>query len=144
MGNYRVAVGEVHERSVGSVLAEIKDEVREFVQTRIDMLKSEMKDNVSAWKVALPMIGAALLFGMTAWFLLTGALVAIIGDAFLPNGLAYFFSLIIVGVAYLLVATIIGSFAFRELKKRGFKPERTIKVLKEDQVWLQTEARQRV
>ena len=62
MGNYRVAVGEVHERSVGSVLAEIKDEVREFVQTRIDMLKSEMKDNVSAWKVALPMIGAALLY----------------------------------------------------------------------------------
>jgi uncharacterized membrane protein YqjE len=146
VANYQVvserAYARTDERSVVSVLAEIKDEVKEFVRTRISMLQSEMKDNLSALKMAVPMIGAALLFGMTAWFLLTAALVAIIGNAFLPNGLAYFFALIIVGVAYLLIGAILGSFAFRELKKRGFKPERTIKVLKEDQVWFQTEARQ--
>ena len=140
----RTIVVESNERSMASVLAEIKDEVKEFVRTRLSMLQSEMKDNIAAWKAAVPMIVGALVFGMTAWFVLTGALIAIIGHAFEPNALAYFFSLIIVGVAYLLIATIIGSFAFRELKKRGFKPERTLKVLKEDQVWLQTEARQQV
>jgi VIT1/CCC1 family predicted Fe2+/Mn2+ transporter len=137
----RIVVVEPRERSIASVLAEIKDELREFAQTRLSMLQSELKDNVAVWKAAVPMIVVALVLGGTAWFLLTGALVAIIGNAFLPNRLAYFFSLIIVGAAYLLVATIIGSFAYRELKTRGFKPERTLKVLKDDQAWIRTEAR---
>lgn len=132
------------ERSVAGVLSEIKDEVKDFIQTRIDMLKSEMKDKVSAWKTALPMIAAGLVFGVTAWFILTAALIAIIAEAFYPSRFAYFFSFIIVGIIYLLVGVISASFALRELKQRGMIPQRTIQVLKQDQLWIQTEARQQV
>ncbi len=132
------------ERSVAGVLSEIKDEAKEFVQTRLDMLKSEMKDKMSAWKTAIPLIAVGLLFGLTAWFVLTAALISIIAQAFYPGRFAYFFSFVIVGVIYALIAAICGSFALREIKQRGVMPQRTIRVLKEDQLWLQTEARQQV
>lgn len=132
------------ERSVAGVLSEIKDEAKEFVQTRLDMLKSEMKDKMSAWKTAIPLIAAGLLFGLTAWFVLTAALISVIAQAFYPGRFAYFFSFAIVGVIYALIAAICASFALREIKQRGVMPQRTIRVLKEDQLWLQTEARQQV
>src|SRR5512146_261706 len=128
------------ERSVAGVLSEIKDEVKEFAQTRIEMLKSEMKDKVSSWKTAVPLIGVGLVFGATAWFVLTAALIASVAEAFYPSRFAYFFSFIIVGVIYALVGVICATFAIRELRARGVMPERTIRVLKQDQVWLQTEA----
>lgn len=132
------------ERSVAGVLSEIKDEVKEFAQTRIEMLKSEMKDKMSAWKTAIPLIAIGLVFAATAWFVFTAALISIIAAAFYPNRFAYFFSFVIVGIVYALVGVISATFALRELRTRGVMPERTIRVLKQDQVWLQTEARQQV
>ncbi len=132
------------ERSVAGVLAEIKEEVKEFVQTRIEMLKSEMKDKISSWKTAVPLIAVGLVFAVTAWFVLTAALISIIAEAFYPSRFAYFFSFVIVGVVYLLVGVISATFAIRELREHGVMPERTVRVLKQDQVWIQTEARQQV
>ncbi len=132
------------ERSVAGVLAEIKDEVKDFVQTRIEMLKSEMKDKLSSWKTAIPLIAVGLVFAVTAWFVLTAALISIIAEAFYPSRFAYFFSFVIVGVVYLLVGVISATFAIRELRQHGVMPERTVRVLKQDQVWIQTEARQQV
>lgn len=131
-------------RSLGGVISELKDEAKEFVQTRIDMLRSEMKDKISSFKVAAVLIAGALFLGLTAWFVLTAALISIIAIAFQPNSFAYFFAFVIVGVAYLLIAAVIGSFAVRELKQRGIMPERTIRVLKQDQIWIQNEAKQQI
>lgn len=138
------SVHSINERSVAGVLAEIKDEIKEFLQTRFDMLKSEMKDKMSAWKTAVPLIAVGLVFIATAWFVLTAALISIVALAFYPNRFANFLALLIVGVAYLLIGAISATFAIRELRQSGLKPERTIRMLKEDQVWLQTEARQQV
>lgn len=131
-------------RSLAGVVNELKDEFKEFVQTRIAMLKSEMQDKVASWKTAGIMIAIAALLGLTAWLLITGALVSAIAAAFYPSRFAYFFAFIIVGVVYLLIAGVIGAFAASEIKKRGVMPQRTIRVLKQDQVWLQNEARQQV
>lgn len=130
-----------HERSVAGVLAELKDEIKEFLQTRLEMLKSEMKEKMSTVKTAVPLIAAAVVLCATAWFVLTAALISIVALAFYPNRFAYFFSLLIVGLTYLLVGAGSAAVAVRELKQSGLKPERTIRVLKEDQIWLQTEAR---
>lgn len=131
-------------RSLAGVVSELKDEMKEFASTRIDMLKSEMKDKVSSLKVAVPMIIGALVVGWTAWLVLTAALISIIAQAFQPSRYGYFFAFLIVGVVYALMAAIAAAFAIRELKNRGFMPERTIRVLKQDQIWLQSEARQQV
>lgn len=131
-------------RSLAGIVNELKDELKEFVQTRIAMLKSEMQDKVASWKTAAAMIALAAVLGITAWFLLSAALVSVIAAAFYPSRFAYFFGLLIVGLAYLLIAGVIGAFAAREIKQRGVMPERTIRVLKQDQLWLQNEARQQV
>lgn len=131
-------------RSLAGVIHELKDELKEFIQTRIAMLKSEMQDKVASWKTAGIMIAIAAVLGLTAWLLLTGALVSVVAAAFYPSRFAYFFAFVIVGLAYLIIAGLMGAFAASEIKRRGVMPERTIRVLKQDQVWLQNEARQRV
>lgn len=131
-------------RTVAGVISELKDELKEFVTTRIAMFKSEMKEKVSSLKIAAILIAGGLLLGLTAWLILTAALISIVAAAFLPSVYSYFFAFIIVGVTYLLVGVIMASFALRELRQRGLRPERTIRVLKQDQIWLQSEARQRV
>ncbi len=137
-------VHNINDRSVAGVLAEMKDEIKDFIQTRLDMLKSEMKEKLSLLKTAVPLIVVGLVFGVTAWFVLTAALISIVALAFYPNRFAYFLSLLIVGAVYLVIGALSASFAVRELRQSGLKPERTIRVLKEDQVWLQTEARHQV
>ncbi len=131
-------------RTLAGVAAELKDELKDFATTRIEMMKSEMRDKLRAWKMAVPLIAIGLLLALTAWFVLTAALIAIIAVPFLPSPFAYFFAFIIVGVVYLLGGTICAIFAYREMKEQGVMPERTIKVLKDDRVWLQTEARSQV
>jgi uncharacterized membrane protein YqjE len=131
-------------RSLAGVISELKNELKEFIRTRISMFVSEMRDKVAALKVAAPLIIGGLVLAGTAWFILTAALIQIIAVAFYPSQYAVFFSLIIVGVAYLLAGVVMVSFAIRELKDRGIMPVRTMKVLKEDQVWLQTEAKQQI
>jgi hypothetical protein len=131
-------------RTLAGIMAELKDELKEFAQTRIDMLRSELREKVKAWKVVVPLIAVALVLLGTAWFVLTAALIAIIAAGFYPSRFAYFFAFIIVGVAYALAGVVCGSFALRDLKEKGVVPSRTIKVLKDDQVWLQTEARTQI
>jgi uncharacterized membrane protein YqjE len=131
-------------KTLAGVVSELKDEVKEFASTRVEMFKSEMKEKVSSLKTAVPLIAIALVLGLTAWFVLTAALVSIVATAFYPSRFAYFFALVIVSVVYLVAAGVMGAFAVRELKEQGVLPERTLRVLKEDQAWLQNEARQQV
>lgn len=131
-------------RTLAGVVAELKDELKEFVATRMSMLRSELRDKMSAWKIALPLIVVAVVLFGTAWLILTAALIAIISIAFEPNPFAPFFALIIVGVAYGLVGVVCLTFGIREFREGGIIPQRTLRVLKEDQIWLQTEARTQI
>lgn len=131
-------------RTLAGVIAELKDELREFVQVRFDMLRAELRDKVKTWRMALPLILTALVLLATAWLVLTAALVAVIAAAFYPSRLAYFFALAIVGVAYTLGGGIGAAFALRGLKAQGLMPRRTAKVLNDDKIWLQTEARSQI
>ncbi len=128
-------------RTLAGVVAELKDELKEFLGTRFAMLKSEMKDKLAAWKMALPMIVVGLVLVGTAWLLLTGAIVAAIYVAFEGNPFAAALALIILCVGYALFGGIAIIFAWRDLKERGVVPKRTIRVLKDDQVWIRNEAK---
>ncbi len=131
-------------KTLAGLFAATKDELKDFVQTRIAMLKSEMKDKVAAWKVALPLILIALVFAVTGWLVLTACLIAAIAVAFYGSPWAYTFATLIVGVAYVLIATLTASFALRGLRESGLAPKRTLRVLKADQAWLASEARSQV
>ena len=124
------------ERSLQGMLQEIKNEIKEFVQTRFEIFKQEMQNKLSAYKSALPMATAGILFLATAWFLITGSIVAAIAVA-----LGWPLAFLIVGFAYFILGATAGWLAYKELTSQTMKPERTLEVLKQDQVWIEQEAK---
>ncbi len=132
---------EINGRTLAGVVSELKDELKEFVNTRMAMLQSELKEKLSAWKMALPTIVLGLVLLGTAWLLLTGAIVAAIYVAFAGNPFAAAIALAIIGVVYAVGGGLAATFALRELKENSPVPKRTMKVLKDDQLWIRNEAR---
>jgi Putative Actinobacterial Holin-X, holin superfamily III len=134
-------INEMNGRTLAGVVAELKDELKDFVQTRVAMLQSEMRDKLSSLKTAAPMIVIGLVLLGTAWLLITGAIVAAIYVAFEGNPFAAAIALVIVGVLYALAGGAAVAFAWREIRQGGLAPRRTIRVLKDDQLWIRNEAR---
>lgn len=129
------------ERPLGETLHEAINEFKLFVETRIAMLRSEMRENLANVKFAAPLLVAGAIFGVSAWLVWTGALVAIVSTALGRGPFAAFYALVIVGASYTVVAACAIWMAMGRLSKKGIMPERTINVLKEDKVWLQQESR---
>jgi uncharacterized membrane protein YqjE len=126
---------------VAEVLVEIKDELKDFVETRYELFRSELQDGVAGLKAAAPLAAAALLFAATAYVLLTLALVALIAVAFWSSPYHWFLAFLIVGVVWTITAGILGFLVRNDLRNRGLVPKKTIEVLKRDKRWLQNEAK---
>jgi uncharacterized membrane protein YqjE len=129
-------------KSVAALFAEMKQELQDFVQTRVTMFKVELQEKVRVVKAAAPLavIGAVLL--LTAYLLFTLALVSLV-FAFLPdNAYRWCIAFAAIGVLWLILGSIAGYMAKRELEVKGLLPKRTVEVLKEDKVWIQSEVKQ--
>jgi hypothetical protein len=61
--------------------------------------------------------------------------------AFESQPYQYALSFGIVFVVYALVGAVAISFGLNSIKARGMTPERTLRVLKQDQIWMKTEAK---
>ncbi len=128
------------ERPLGEVLNDLKIELKDFISTRLQMLRSEMSDKLGAIKVGAPsMIVGGVLAG-TAFVLFTLAFVFLISMAFEGQPWAYALSFAIVAVIYAIAGTVALSYGWNTIKARGIAPERTMRVLKQDQIWIETEA----
>jgi len=123
-------------KSVVAAIRELKEDTANFFQTRYQMLLAELKQKISAVKLALPLFAVAAVFALLSLFVLTGALVFVIGQA-----IGFGWALLIVGVVYLIIAGACAWIGINELRSAGVAPKRTLEVLKQDQVWLQSEAR---
>jgi putative superfamily III holin-X len=128
-------------RTIRDVVTELKSDARDFVSTRLQMLSQEMKEKVGVWKVAIPMLAAAALFGVVTFLALTFAFIAFFAGVFYGSAYSWCYGALIVTAGYFLIA--IGMFYLgrRELTQAGLAPKRTLRVLKEDQIWIQHEAR---
>ena len=130
-------------KSVPEVVNDLKGELKDFVATRLAMLRSEMSEKLSSFKAALPALIVGLVLLWTCWLLFTGLLVTAIATAFSsPWGWVYAF--LIVAGAYLLLGLMLALGAWSKLKRTNLVPARTIRVLKQDEVWLQTEAKTQI
>jgi uncharacterized membrane protein YqjE len=129
------------ERSVADVLMEIKDELRDFIETRYQLFRSELNEGLSTVKSAAPLAVAALILFGTAYLLLTLALVAVIAVAFWNSPYHWSFAFLIVGVVWALTAGILAFLVRNDLRTRGLFPKKTVEVLKRDKRWLQNEAK---
>jgi uncharacterized membrane protein YqjE len=123
-------------KSLSATINELKEEFKEFVQTRYQMLQAEMNEKLSAWKTGIPLMLVGAVLAFVAFLLLTGALVVVVA---IPLGVAW--ALAAVGLLYLILAVVTAWIGYAEISHNQLKPERTLRVLKEDQVWMQNEAR---
>ena len=129
------------EKSIAAILAETKDELKQFVTTRVNILKAEMDEKISRIKSVIPLAVVAALFLVSAWMVFTFALVALLQALFLPSTYAWLWASLIVMAVYLVVGGLCGWLAYSEIKATKLTPDRTLKVLQQDQVWIQNEAR---
>ena len=123
-------------KTMAQVANELKHDLMEFVQTRVEMLRSEISQKVTMMKVVIPMFAIAALFLWFAFMLLSVALVMAISVL-----IGYGWAFLAVGLFYCAIAGLVGGLAYREIRSTGLAPKRTLKVLQQDQVWLQGEAR---
>lgn len=128
-------------RSLAAILGEMKDELQEFVQIRIELLKRELQEKISAMKSAIPaaVIGGLLL--LAAFLLLSVALALLVAVGFGDSPYRWFFGFLIVGVLWAVGGGMGLYMAKRRLTQQGLLPRKTVRVLSGDKVWLQNETR---
>jgi hypothetical protein len=131
----------VRERPLGEVLNDLKNELKEFISTRIQMLQSEMNEKVGTLKASAPAIVIGALFAVTAWILFSLALVFLLSMAFEGKPYQYAAAFGIVFVIYAIIGAVTLSFGISSIRSRGLAPERTLRVLKQDQMWMKSEAK---
>lgn len=129
------------EKSIATILAETKDELKQFVTTRVNILKAEMDEKISRIKSVIPLAVVAALFLLSAWGVFTFVLIALLQSLFSPSVYAWLWASLIVTAVYLLVGAVAGRLAYSRIKATNLAPTRTLKVLQQDQVWIQNEAR---
>jgi uncharacterized membrane protein YqjE len=129
------------EKSLATILAETKDEIKQFITTRVNMLKMEIAEKVRTFKSVVPLLFFALALLLAGWMALTFAVIALLHGLFMPSVYAWGWAGLIVAGAYLVLGIGAGWFVYAEIKATGLAPTRTLNVLKQDQTWIQNEAR---
>ena len=129
------------EKPIATILSETKDELKQFVTTRVNILKAEMDEKISRIKTVIPLAIVAALFLLSGWMVMTFALIALLHALFMPGLYAWLWASLIVTAFYMVVGGIAGWLAYSEIKATSLTPTRTLKVLQQDQVWIQNEAR---
>jgi uncharacterized membrane protein YqjE len=129
------------DKSIGAILTETKQEIIQFVTTRVNILKAEIDEKISRLKAVVPLLMVAFTLLLSGWMAFTFALVALLHGLFMPSAYAWLWASLIVTAVYLVVGAVVGWFAYAEIKATSFTPTRTLKVLQQDQVWIQNEAR---
>ncbi len=129
-------------RSLAAVLGETKEELKEFVATRLALLKSELSEKARSIKAALPLAAVGVVCLATGYLLFVMALVAFV-IALLPAG-PYRWCLAFVSIAVLswILGIVVAYMAKRRVNAHGLVPQKTIGVLKGDKLWIQSEVKQ--
>lgn len=122
-------------------LHELKEEIGQFLHTRVTMLKSELSENLPSLRTAGVLVVAGALLLLTAYLLFTVALVAVIAEGFRNNEFRWVFALLAVGIAWAIFGGISFLMAKRQLAKKNVLPKRTLAILKGDKVWLEREVK---
>lgn len=128
-------------RSLAEVMQELREDLKDFLTTRVQMLRGEIMEKVGAWKVGLPSMIIGLVLLATAFMLFTAGLVCLIALAFAGQPWGFAVSFFIVMAIYGLTGGLLFFYGLNTAKAGGLAPQKTIRVLKEDQIWLKTQAR---
>ena len=128
-------------RSIGAILFDTKEELIEFVETRLSMLWIELCENLRALRAVAPLAVVGITMLLTAYMLFTLALVGL-AVAFMPaNPYRWAVAFAAVAVLWTISGGIAAYFARRKFNMSALMPTRTMRVLKEDSIWIDREVR---
>jgi len=129
------------EKSFASEMAQIRDDVRRFVETRLLLLRTEIKQKVRAWRGSVILLAMAAVFLLSAWFSFVFALVALVRAWLASTGYGWLGGALVVAGVFLILGGICGVSGYQGIKASGLKPTRTLRVLRQDQEWIRRQAR---
>jgi VIT1/CCC1 family predicted Fe2+/Mn2+ transporter len=136
-----VGTAHVQGRPLGEILLEIKDELLEFVETRLRLLHSEFEETLQSARSSLPLLVATIILLGTAYLLLVAALVGLVSFAFINSPSRWPLSFLIVGSLWLIAGLVTAVLARNSFRDRGSFPKKTIEVLKADGLWIHDEGK---
>jgi hypothetical protein len=116
------------QRPVGGLLTDLVSQMNALFRTEINLLKSEMKDNVRSFSGALVSvaIGAALL--VAALVVLVQAVVA----AMVASGLSVWLASMIVGIALGVIGAMVLKGGADKMSLSEMTPDRTVRQMEKD------------
>lgn len=131
-------------RPISEVVQELKLEARDFVATRFDLLKRELQEKSKSWKAGIPLLAGAAFCALACFVAVNIAALALLRGLFAGSDYAWCFAALILAGVYVIAGGALYWVGMHELRVAGVVPTRTLRVLKQDQVWLQNEARSQV
>ena len=131
-------------RTIAAVLTDTKEELTQFVETRIEMLKIEVREKLKTLKLAAPLAAAGILLLGTAYLLFTIALVGLVYALLPDNAYRWCLAFLAVAVLWSVLGGLAAYFAKREFELKELLPTKTINVLKGDKIWIQAEAKNQI
>ena len=129
------------EKSIASIIAETKEELKGFVQTRAQLFQAETKEKIKTWKMSAILLGVGALLLVSAWFSFVFALVALFHSWLGSGDYSWCFGALIIGGLLLITGLALAASGYSNIRKAGMAPTRTLRILKQDQQWIKNQTR---
>jgi uncharacterized membrane protein YqjE len=125
------------------LLSRLGDDVTQLFDTKMSLLKVEVKEDVNAFLHAGVGIGVAAMVALIGFALasIAGALgiSILLENTNLSQAGRYSLGFVIMGAAYLLIGTIVALIMKGRLSKQSLVPNRTMDEFRKDKEWLKKE-----
>ena len=129
--------------SLPALVGRLGDDVMQLFDTKITLLKVEIKEEVSAVAKSGALIAAGGIIAAIGFALLNVAIAFGISTLFAGTNLSqpaqYAIGFLITGLLYLVVGAIIVTAMKNRLAKQHLVPDRTVEELRKDKQWLKNE-----
>ena len=130
--------------SLPSLIGRLGEDIVTLLETKLGLLKLEIKEDVNAYLRGLVSIGVGGIVAVVGFSLLNVAIAflvsALFEDTLLIQPVKYALGFIITGVIYLVIGAAVIIRAKDRLAKQNLAPERSIEELEKDKQWLKRES----
>lgn len=128
---------DLRDQSTGELVKQLSEQASTLVRQEVDLAKAELTQKGKQAGIGAGMFGAAGLFGVVGFAVVTAALILL-----LDNAVADWVAALIVGAVYLAIAGISALMGRDRVREAApAVPEQTVETLKEDVAWAKSQAR---
>jgi len=133
-----------NDRSFASILGETRDDIKQFFATRISLLGAELGEKLKVIGRTAPLAVLALVLLGTGYLMFTLSVVGLVRALLPATRFGWCLAFLAVAVLWTIAGGIAAWMAKRRFALKELMPNRTIGVLKEDGVWIQSEVKNQI